>query len=592
MSRALLLSAALFSLALLAGSPRAGAEAPASPHAGDTLAAALQAELDRSFQELSLPEAPPLYHVRYHLGLLRQVSATASQGALITFDASPLHLLGVEVRVGSPAFDNTGFGGWETGFGRGGLPCEPTPLTVRYAAWRLTDRAYKTAVEQFARKEAGYTPPPDHPGDYEMGHSHQADRRQEGTVVPPALARTVLDLSRAFPVDAPLEHSAVLVVQERGDRYTLDTEGTAVWRTSEELVLRAMGWARSEDGMLLSDHRSWIVRDPEDLPESEQMARAVRDLSSELARVREAPPFEEEYVGPVLFTDEATLDLFRVLLVPQLEGTPPPVPFQSRLGDLGGSFLENEAASRSRLGRRVLPDDWTVVDDPRADPDHPAAFHYDLEGTPSQRVTLVTDGIVRTVLMCRIPRKGVEGTNGHARGGVGSRPQGRAALLEVTPDRRLGERRLRRRGLRLAADYGLDHFLLVRRFQDPGVRAHMDGAGMVTIGFSEGPRLPLPVEVIRVYADGREQPLRGAMFSGVERWVLRDIAAAGEQVEGTWLAPFQSGRSIRSATAGMPTGMSAPEVLVGELEVVPMPTDPKNRRVLPPPPPPGGGERG
>ena len=113
-------------------------------------------------------------------------------------------------------------------------------------------------------------------------------------------------------------------------------------------------------------------------------------MASALFEIAEAPALDQEYVGPVIFEDGAALDLFRYLLVTQLQGTPPEVPFDSFFGELGGS--RNDAV---RLKRRVLPIGWSVSDDPERDSSHPSSFHYDAEGTPASDVSLVEDGIVR-----------------------------------------------------------------------------------------------------------------------------------------------------------------------------------------------------
>jgi hypothetical protein len=106
--------------------------------------------------------------------------------------------------------------------------------------------------------------------------------------------------------------------------------------------------------------------------------------------------------------------------------------------------------------------------------------------------------------------------------------------------------------------------------------------------------LPPPVVAYRRYADGREEPVRGLTFAGVERWLLRDIVAAGPEEEGDYFAPLVgTSYAALSPTEGMASHLWAPSVLVGEVEVVPSPADPRELPVLPPPladaaPPPSG----
>ncbi len=583
---------ALSLLVLLAGA----AVATEPPLEAEQVRSVLAQEIERHQQQLTLPDAPPLYNLRYHLYDLHQAQAQASFGSLVASEASPFLALGVEVRVGSPAFDNTGYGGWESGFGRLALPERLTERALRQGCWQLTDGTYKDAVEQYSRKSSAFTPPPDYPGDYQTvtteplvrlsmsGTYHHMEPAPEGWAE--QLARAT---SAGFPTDGSLELGSVIVAIERGSHTIVDSEGTDLQLAHTEVVLRAMAHARADDGALLSDHRSWILLGA-GLPSEDELAASAAELADDLISWTQAPTLDEEYVGPVIFEDQAAVDLFRTLLVSQLEGTPPPIPFEARFGAMGEgfSFADDSAGGGARLNRRVLPAGWSAQDSPMALPQPPPAVFMpiDMEGTSSPSpVRLVQDGIVRTLLMSRTPRKDIpSGTNGHARGSLGSRPAGRVAQLEVTPGKRVSERKLRKQALELAAAYGHDHVILVRRFQDDTVRAQdrADGGGFSFMG-DEGSRLPVPLALYRVYADGREEPLRGAAFTKVDRWVLRDIVAAGEQVEGRYLAPFEPGGMSYSPIVGMPTTLSVPSVLVEELELVPVSADPRSKPAVPAP---------
>lgn len=567
----------LAGLLIAAAAPAMAADGPTGP-----LVEALSEELSRDAEGLSLPEAPRIYHLTYHLALRDSADAVASYGALLQSEASPANNLGIEIRLGSPQFDNTGFVGGHNGFTLTGIPDVATPAAVRLAAWRATDGAYKAAVAHYATKVAEYTQPPDHPGDFQLtgptvaaitGHAPVSAEKVEGLAI---------RLSAAVPEDAGLERAEVRVYHQSGLLYTVDTAGTRVVRPTEEAGVRAVAFARGSDGALLSDHRSWLTRSPEGFPSEAEMAAAIEEMALGLKALAAAPTLDGEYVGPVIFEDQAAVDLFRYLLVDQLEGTPGDA---SSTGGRGifGSF--GSGGGDVRLSRRVLPPGWTVVDDPRQDASNVASFQYDDEGTATQRVELVEDGIVQSLLMSRVPRKGLDGTNGHARSAYDDRALGRAMMMTVTPERHQSRRRLYRQGLRLARAYGRDYVVVVRRLEDPPVRGYADFASRVSlmIGADGSATLPMSLVAVRRYKDGREEPIRGAAFANVQRFALRDIAAAGPQRELTYLADLSPGDRSSNLTAGFPTWLSAPEVLVGELELVPTSGDPKDIGVIPPP---------
>jgi hypothetical protein len=545
--------------------------------AADPLEDAVRAELDRAKTGLALPEAPPVYHLRYHLMMLDQVDAHAAFGALVESGDAPWNGVGVEVRVGTPAFDNSNFGGWQTGFSSAGIGRTATSRSTGLATWRMTDAAYKEAVEQYARKQAQFQAPPDYPGDYTLvgeGARFEAEIPRVGDRA--ALEAIARALSARMTVDPRVSRADAWVGHEAGRHLILDTEGADVTRPVAETTLRAAVHLRLDDGQLLTDQRLWTVRTLADLPPLAEMEAEVEGMARALVAVADAPSLEDEYVGPVLLRGTAATDLFRWLLAPQLEGTPGEIPFDTWLGDLGS------ASDPVRVGRRVLPDGWSVVDDPTAHPEHPAAFTHDTEGTPAQRVEVVEDGIVRAVLMSRTPRTGVSASNGHARNLPGSRMVAHVADWTVSPPRHQSERKLLKRALKEAAGYGRDWVIVIDRLQEPSVR---QGGGMsFSFGADEAPALPAPVSVKRVYADGREEVLRGAAFASVARFVLRDIVAAGPSVEASYMLSGSGYHGWLGPTEGFPTRIEAPSVLIGEMELVPSPGDPREAPTLPAPP--------
>lgn len=523
---------------------------------------------------LTLPDAPATYHLRYQLLTLGQVDVRASMGALVQANSTPYHALGVEVRIGEPAFDNTGFGGWQNGFARATLPSVVTDQALRTELWRTTDSAYKEAVEQYARKKSQFEAPKDWPGDYTLTGAVTAD---QGEARAEASADRLVALAKAASARLATPKARLGEVQvghEAGSLWTVDSEGTRVRVPVEETSVRAMFQVRATDGALLSDQRLFTVRGVDALPDDHELFAAIDHLRDDLLEAAEAPAWSEEYVGPVVFSDAAAADLFRFVLVPQLEGTPAEIPFDSFFGELG---LTTDPV---RVGRRVLPPGWRVADDPAARPAHPSSFAYDVEGTKAEAIELVDDGIVRTLAMSRVPRRGLAETNGHGRGLLGERAAGRLASYTVTPDRALSEVKLWKAAAKVARSYGRDWWVVVERFQEPAVLSYETD---VWFDHDETP-LPPPVVVKKRYADGREEVLRGARLAGVERWLLRDIVAAGPSVDVDYLAPLVAGDfGGMRPTEGLVTHARVPWLLVGEVELVPDPGDPMAAPAVPPP---------
>jgi hypothetical protein len=142
---------------------------------------------------------------------------------------------------------------------------------------------------------------------------------------------------------------------------------------------------------------------------------------------------------------------------------------------------------------------------------------------PAQRVELVEDGVVRAVLMSRVPREDIVGSNGHGRSLGTARRDALPGVVAVEPAHDVGMKSLRKRALRMARQAGRDYVLVVRRLAPPALSDKFDVAFTATRRFGAHDA----VRGVPALRDGREMPVRGLGFLGVDRRALRDIAAAG-----------------------------------------------------------------
>jgi len=553
----------------------------------DPVLDALQDELNRASEALVLDGAEQPYYIAYRLSDVYRVGVTAQLGGLIGFGARPDRDLGVEVRVGDETFDNSNFQSnrWDrdNGFGMTSLVVDDTALALRHDAWLETDTCYKEALETLATKQAAARRRAngDELPDYVPGPVQTAEAPAEAPADADALVEQARALSAVFLERPEVEHSIVYANASAGRRATLDSYGTKVVEPVSAVVIRVVARGRSEDGATVVDHASWTVRTEADLPDTAEMLTATEAMADRVESWRSLPQFEDEYVGPVLFEDGAAIALFRYLLLPSLEGTPAPEqPAQgSRVVVFSGDSGDGDGALQTR--RRVLPRGFDVVDDPMANAGLPSAYAFDLEGEPAQAITLVRDGIVRTHYASRTPGQGTESSNGHGRGTISELVRGKAAITTVEAGRPDRARRVRREALQLASSYDLDHYLVVRQLSDPTLASADLGAMLSLGGGGASGSLPPPIAVYRVYADGREEALRGADFASVDVRLLRDIVAVGEVHTETFLQP--SGRRGGGPTSGMPTTLTAPDVLISEVVLTPSRKDVERPPKLPNP---------
>lgn len=540
-----------------------GALAAPLPADDATLLEAVRAELERA-RDLRLPDQPAPYHVVYEVLDGDVVTVGSAAGALTSFDHGPYRTARVEVRVGDDRFDNANFDvsfGERDGVRVRGLPAEDVRAALQRELWLATDEAYKGAAEQLSAKRAAQ-------------EGREASTLPSLLPVPPletpvlprptvdaeAMRARVLALTTAM-ADAPwLEEADALGRDWQGRRLIVSTEGTEAWLPTGFSVVRVEAVTRAPDGARLRDVRSWVARTADDLPSTESMVAEVDAMVDWLDALR-AAPVERDYLGPVLFEAPAAVEFFRQLALPELSGTPP----AAQPPDPYAPGAETGPPT-ARPGRRLLPEGWTVVDDPGGDPSSAGHYTHDFEGAPARAVTVVRDGVVRDLLMSRIPREGFEASTGHGRGLGADRRLALPAAVTVSPGRERPTRSLQRRAQALARQAGLPYVLVVRRLAPPAMSEDFE------IAFSgEGPLAGLtrPVEAYRLYPDGRQEPVRGLSFVGVDRRAMRDIAMAGARGPAVGVmdgAPGSQRFSVGSV-GGLPSSWSVPPVLVTEIEL-------------------------
>ena len=545
----------------IATSPAAAADAP------DPLLVALEGEVQRSMDQLALPDAPRPYFVAYTVLDTHQARATASLGSLLHSGEGRSRPLRAEVRVGSYESDNTNFstfGDDPSGLSGASLVIDDDAVALARDLWIVTDDAYKSAVEGLATKEAARGPDDEEERPDDLARIEPIVSIDPTPRPTPDLARMeelARHLSGRIPRDPRIVTSRVYTSDTGWRRYLVTSEGTRVVDVDRVTVVRAVAEARAEDGALVKGICSAFLSTDEQRADTAAIEARIDAMLDELL-VTAAAPTQDEYIGPVVFSGQASAELFRQLLVPQLMGTP---------AEESGSDWSTESRPLARLGRRVLPPGYAVVDDPLASPDLVGAFAVDDEGVPAARVQLVDEGVVQSLLMCRVPREDIVGSNGHGRGSPSTRMVGMPGVLSVTPKRGLSDKKLLRLAFKLARQAGQDHVLVVRTLDDPAFRTP---TSIRRIRFDDdgGPALTDPLVVTRLYADGREERVRNARLWSADHRVLRDIAGAGAgEVVHDYLAPpvqHGGGGWVSGATSGVPVTLRVPAgVVVAEMEM-------------------------
>ena len=493
--------------------PSAAAPAPAPDDAA--VRRALDDEMTRSLKELKMGSEAPPYFLRYGVVDSDRTWISARLGSLVESGRQPGRSLTIELRVGSPDDDNTNFAGSSPG-GAASVTREDDYAVLRRDLWQLTDNEYKDALQTFARKRASKAV---------QAAEKDKDRVPDFAKAPPVQSVTnkaivPSDADRAKVKELTLKLSSVFREYPKVDSgrafagldltrlRILTSEKT--WTDERRSQVRVDVYAETvaEDGQHLNAALAFTSADVAGLPPLEKMEAEVRALAKNLGDQRTAPQVEAGSAS-VLFEGAAAAQLARMMLRGSLSGQPiPRSPGERMAVDGSMSFAD-------KLGLVVAPKWLSVVDDPTASGPGKrllaGGYETDDEGVTAERVTLINQGVVKTLLMSRAPRKEITKSNGHGRGGGSIRASSSNLFVNVAG------------GLSRA-----DLLAAARRSAGPKgtvyvVRQLGDASGL-------GRGQTLQARVAFRVKDGKEEAVRGLSLEGfVPKKLKKDLVAGGKE---------------------------------------------------------------
>jgi hypothetical protein len=558
----------------------------------DVVLKAMRDELEhsKSLREANLGKP---YFISYDVEEGEAFSASASLGGLIGSTDSVFRLPRIQVRVGDYQFDNTNYVG--SGLYRGSrydidrFPIENVYSVLRRYLWLATDQTYKAAVESLASKRAALKnisagePLPD----FAPAEPSQLIEDIPGSKLNRAVwldrARTLSAIFTEFP---QILGSNVEVQAIKSIRRLVNTEGSEVRTGDDVLFVRVRAAGQAADGMLLHDAVSIHARDFGRSLNEAGLRHDVRQVAENIAAMSRAP-VGEVYNGPVLFDGVAAAQLFAELLGRSLALTRRPVNEPGgRPANLPASELEG------RQGSRILPEWMDVIDDPTQQTLNGhrlfGSYWVDFEGVAAKRLVLVEKGTLKNFLLTRQPVTGFKESNGRARlpGPFGASAAGISNLF-VRAAQSVPVADLKKQLLELCKTRNLPYGIVVRKLDFPSSASIDELRRLAAASANEGsgPHLfSSPILSYRVYADGREELIRGVRFRELNVRSLRDIRAAGDDT--TVFDYLDNGAPLALMGAGSyaaETTVIAPSVLVDDLEVRKVDDELPRLPIVPPP---------
>lgn len=550
---------------------------------------AIAEEMGRAVAYMKVPGAPPPYLIRYKVTEVEVNDVAATLGSATSKKGRHFVNLEATVHVGSYKLDNTNFAipqaGNIDGTAAAPLPLEPTPRIARRATWLATDQAYKEALAQLAAKKqfrAGGGSGA-HAGVDSFTRAPKALVDEEPVLVPVletpgALEKRANAISAVLRGERHLRDSRVAFTSFLERRWYLTTEGTNVHDTRRVSGVVIAVHGQASDGQELSLYYSRYGTTAADLPGDAELKKEAKKLAKTMAQLQ-AAPMATSYTGPVLFEGDGAADIIRHTLAPHLGGTPVPEGLEKgQARQYGGAF-------EGRVNRgRVLSPLLSVTDDPTTRTSGKRAiiggFAFDDEGTPAEKVEVIKDGKLLTLLMGRTPSKELKASNGHARrnapaGGY----HGSATNLFVSARKGLSRAQLVKKLTTQARAEGLDYGIIIRQLDDAAITAQPERTRrelLTLINETDVQAPPPALLAYRIYPNGKEELIRGVELAPVDVRAWKDILAAGKSLHVMNLLSTDNPsllfklRGIEPGfvpSAGVESAISTPDLLFKELDL-------------------------
>ena len=511
--------------------------------------AAMRAELDHSLNAFKSETNPP-YFLSYEITETRRTAVSSSFGALVASSEGTTRALDIDLRVGSPALDNThairgNFGGGGGGGGAVSIPVEDTPDAIRATLWYQTDRRFKAAVEQFTRVKANVQVKIE---EEDKSADFAAEPAQSFAEKPVAFAvdRRVLEekvrrFTAPFAANPHIYSAQASITVGVETRWYANSEGSLIQTSQPACRIVVNAVTKADDGMDLPRYQTYFAFRPEQLPSDEVVLADVKKIISDLDALRTAP-LVDPYTGPAILSGRAAGVFFHEVFGHRIEG------HRQKRAEEGQTF-------KKMLGQKLLPETLTVYCDP-ARPKYGATelggyYLYDNQGVKAQRVPLIEAGLFTGFLMARIPIEGFPVSNGHGRKAIGSTVVSRQSNLIVETSQPISHAALKAELLKLVAEQKKPYGLL---FDD------IEGGFAITGRSQPNAFNVQPIMVYRIFPDGREELVRGADFIGTPLSAFSKITAADNE-------PGVFNGVCGAESGWVPVSAVSPALLLSQVEV-------------------------
>ena len=421
----------------------------------------LSEELNRNIQKLHLPDLEKPFFISYRLRKQNNLTIRAERGEIVTTVKTPAENTtgGVKLRVGNyhRNFDYSFFDGSFIN-----LPDEPDVDEYKRIYWMETDRAYKNVSQQYSASLASLK-------------RVNVDEKELALDDMSKITAVVKDFGSLKPINANRQKWEIMLKElsqmftkypvittsycqlnfNNYEDYLVTSEGTQMRKPGESVTVSFFASAMNEDGSVENEGYSFYGANVDEIPSADVLRGKVNELIMKIIEAGNAKKFENSYLGPVLFMDDAAPALMQNLF-----GTSLVTRRKSILGyDYGSTDYED------KLGQKLVSTDLTVTAAPKLQyfdgRKVTGSFEIDDDGViPPDSLVLIGKGLLKSLMNGRTPTQKFPKSQGFARSFTGRNIN--PGVLKVTSSNTIAADSMKSRLVKLAREEGLKEAYIVK----------------------------------------------------------------------------------------------------------------------------------
>jgi TldD protein len=511
----------------------------------------MKEELARSLVHYRKKVNPRPHFISYLFRNYRTEKIAGRLGGVTDHSAASQNTTYCDVRVGSPRFDNVINGGLEDNSDRDEsveyivMPAEIERDSFRFSLWKLTDAKYREAAEQFYERKSKQLHYVDNNRGIPSRFHRKPVKHWKYTELPEIdhdywkfRIRQAGELLKKY---TSIKNSRFEFSCHHRQTVLVNSEGSEILQQQCIFVLSGSLWLLNKKGEGIAQEIHFTEGSLGDLPGEKDFLRIIQQKIDTLLALEKAVRLDS-YSGPVLMSPVPAGLFFHEVVGHRLEG--------SRLlsPDEGSTF-------RSLKDKQIAPEYIDIIDDPTLEDFGNRSmighFLYDDEGSPAERAVLVEKGKLKQFLTTSSPVPGQRTTNGHARAQKYERPISRMGNLLVVNRAPADAKTMRQLFIeeikRQKKPYGI------------WVKDTLGGeTGTSSYDFQafKGEIL----DAVRVFPDGREEPIRGVDFVGTPLSSLDSVVCMGDD-------PTLDNSYCGAESGVVPVSTVSPSMLMRNLEL-------------------------